>query len=146
MAISGERKAKGRAARPARSLSRLGGLLAAIAVIAQLVALPYHHPQPRHELSAVAAELQATFGPTAVLCTQGDDPSSPAQDRHEGSCDLGCPLCQFASHTVLLEAPPPALPERLAIVDGPPPARPDFVRPRVGAIRFAQPRAPPLFA
>jgi hypothetical protein len=146
VAKPGERKAKGRAARPARSASRLAALLAAIAVFVQLVALPYHHPQARHDLSAVAAELQATFGPTAVLCTQSDDTSSPSQDRHPDGCDLGCPLCQFASHAFLLEAQPPALPERLAIVDAPPLARPDFLRPRASAIRFAQPRAPPLFA
>ena len=94
----------------------------------------------------VAAELKATFGPAAVLCTQGDDASSPTPDRQPGGCDAGCPLCQFASHAVLLEAPPPALPERLAIADGPPPTRGDFLRPRASAIRFAQPRAPPLFA
>jgi len=128
-------------------LSRLATLLAAIAVVAQLVALSYHHPQARHDLSLVAAELKATFGPAAVLCTQADDGSSPATRQGlPGGCDAGCPLCQFASQAVLLEAPPPALPERLAIVDGPPPTRADFVEPRLGAIRLAQPRAPPSFA
>jgi hypothetical protein len=126
---------------------RLTILLAAIAVFAQLVALPYHHPQERRDLSIVAAELKATFGPNAVLCTQGDDGSSPAaHDRLPGLCDAGCPLCQFASYAALLEAPPPALPERLAIADGPPPTRGDFLLPRASAIRFAQPRAPPDFA
>jgi hypothetical protein len=122
-------------------------LLAAIAVVAQLVALPYHHPLEARDLSVVAAELKATFGPAAILCTHGDDGSSPAtRDRQPGGCDAGCPLCQFASQAVLLEAPPPTLPERLAIVDGAPPTHPDFLRPRLGAIRFAQPRAPPFFA
>jgi hypothetical protein len=131
--------------RGARALPRLATLLAALAVFAQLVALPYHHPSTGHDLAAVAAELRATFGKAAVLCTQGDDGSSPA--THEpGGCDASCPLCQFASQAALLESPPPALPERLAIVEGPPPARADFLRPRVSAIRFAQPRAPPAFA
>ena len=121
-------------------------LLAALAVFAQLVALPYHHPSARHDLAAAAAELKATFGAAAVLCTQSDDPSSPARDHQRGGCDAGCPLCQFASHAVLLEAPPPALPERLAIADGPPPARGDFLLPRASAIQFAQPRAPPFVA
>jgi hypothetical protein len=128
-------------------LSRLATLLAAFAVFAQLVALPYHHrPSAPNDLAAVAAELKATFGPAAVLCTQSDDPSSPAPERRQSDCDAGCPLCQFASHAILLEAPPPALPERLAIVDGQPPTRGDFVQPRARAIRFAQPRAPPSFA
>ena len=141
-----ERNGEKARARPARALPRLATLLAALAVFAQLVALPYHHPPARHDLSIVAAELKATFGPAAVLCTQGDDGSSPAHDHQPGGCDAGCPLCQFASHAALLEAPPPALPERLAIVDGPPPTRADFLRPRARAIRFAQPRAPPFFA
>jgi hypothetical protein len=121
-------------------------LLATLAVFAQLVALPYHHPSTRNDLAAIAAELKATFGPAAVLCTQSDDPSPPTHDRQQDGCDAGCPLCQFASQAALLEAPPPALPERLAIVDGPPPTRGDFLLPRANAIRFAQPRAPPAFA
>ena len=146
MAKTGERKADRRRARPARILSRLATLLAALAVFAQLVALPYHHPSARHDLTTIAAELKATFGPTAVLCAQSDDSSSPTPDRQQSGCDPGCPLCQFASHAILLEAPPPALPERLAIVDGPPPTRGDLSPPRASAVRFAQPRAPPLFA
>ena len=141
VATTGERKA-GR--RGARATSRLAMLLAALAVFVQLVVLSYHHPSAQHDLAAVAAELKATFGPTAVLCTQSDDASTPGR-QHVG-CDAGCPLCQFASHAALLEAPPPALPERLAIVDGPPPARSDFLLPRARAVRFAQPRAPPSFA
>jgi hypothetical protein len=135
-----------RGARPARALPRLAMLLAALAIFAQLVALPYHHPSAQHDLAAVAAQLKATFGPAAVLCTQSDDPSSPAPDRQRDGCDASCPFCQFASHAIVLEAPPPALPERLAIVDGPPPTRGDFIWPRASAIRFAQPRAPPLTA
>jgi hypothetical protein len=146
VANAGAKRAGQRGARPAGALPRLATLLAALAVFAQLVALPYHHPSAQQELSAVAAELKATFGPAAVLCTQSDDPSSPAPDHQRGGCDVGCPLCQFASHAILLEAPPPALPERLAIADGPPPTRGDFVQPRARAIRFAQPRAPPSFA
>ena len=136
-----------RGARPARVLLRLATLLAAFAVFAQLAALPYHHrPSARNDLAAVAVELKATFGPAAVLCTQSDDPSSPAPERRQSNSDAGCPLCQFASQAILLEAPPPALPERLAIVDGRPPTRGDAVRPRARAIRFAQPRAPPSVA
>ena len=131
--------------RGARALPRLATLLAALAVFAQLVALPYHHSPAQGDLSIVAAELRATFGKAAVLCTQGDDGSPPATHEPNG-CDAGCPLCQFASQAVLLEAPPPALPERLAIVEGPPPTRGEFLQPRAAAIRFAQPRAPPAFA
>ena len=146
VAIAGKRKAARRSARPARAATRFATLLAALAVFAQLVVLPYHHPSAQHDLASVAAELKATFGSAAVLCTQSDDPSSPTHDRQPGGCDVGCPLCQFASQVALLEAPPPALPERLAIADGPPPTHADFLRPRASAIRFAQPRAPPFFA
>jgi hypothetical protein len=126
--------------------TRFATLLAALAVFAQLVALPYHHPSAQHDLAEVAAELEATFGPAAVLCTQSDDPASQTHDRQRDGCDAGCPLCQFASHAALLEAPPPVLPERLAIAAGPQPTRGDFPLPRASAIRFAQPRAPPSFA
>ena len=140
---NGDAKRAGR--RGAWALPRLATLLAALAVFAQLVALPYHRPSAQGDLSIVAAELRATFGKAAVLCTQGDDGSSPA--THEpGGCDAGCPLCQFASQVALLAPPPPALPVRLAIADGPPPAHGDFLLPRARAIRFAQPRAPPFFA
>ena len=143
MTTTGERKAGRRAARAA---PRLATLLAALAVFAQLVALPFHHPSARQDLAAVAAELKATFGPAAVLCAQSDDPSSPAPDHQRDGCDASCPLCQFASHVALLDSPPPALPKRLAIVDGPPPSHSDVLRPRARANRFAQPRAPPFFA
>jgi hypothetical protein len=146
VAIPDERKAGMRSARPVRAATRFATLLAALAVFAQLIALPYHHPSPQHDLASVAAELKATFGPTAVLCTQNDDPSSPTRDHQPDGCDVGCPLCQFASHAALLEAPPPALPERLAIAHGAPPTHAGFFRPRASAIRFAQPRAPPFFA
>lgn len=133
-------------ARPARRISRWATLLAAIAVFVQLAALPYHHMPSGRDLATVAADLKAAFGPTALLCAQVDDRSSPAPNRPQGGHDLGCPLCQFASHAVLLDAPPPALPMRLAIVDGAPPPQAEFTSPRAGAIRLAQPRAPPAFA
>ena len=136
--------AQGRA-RKSRFL-RLASLLAAIAVFAQLAALPYHHLQTTRDLSAVAAELKATFGAAAVLCAQADDASSPTPERHHGGCDVGCPLCQFASHLALLEPPPPTLPERLAIIDRVAPARIDFERPTARPMRLAQPRAPPSIA
>lgn len=141
MTATGERRT---ARRGARATTRLATLLATLAVFVQLLVLPYHLPPAQHDLAAVAAELKATFGPTAVLCTQRDDSSTPG--RQYVGCDAGCPLCQFASHLALLEAPSPGLPERLAIVDGPPLTPSDIVRPRARALRFAQPRAPPFFA
>jgi len=143
---TGDRTAGRRGARPAPALSRLATLFAALAVFAQFVALPYHHPLPQNDLAAIAAELEATFGPAAVLCTQSESPSSPTHDRQQAGCDAACPLCQFASHAALLATPQPSLPERLAINEAATPTRGDFLRPRAGAIRFAQPRAPPLFA
>jgi len=121
-------------------------LIAALALFAQLLALPYHHPQTRPDLAAVAASLKATFGDAATLCVQADDATPSAPERHQNPCDVGCPLCQFAAQTALLEAPPPALPERLALAGAPllPPA--DFAPARPSSNPFAQPRAPPLEA
>ena len=145
MAKRGKRAARRRTG-SVRPRSGVVLLLAAIALVAQLVALPYHHPQPQSELTAVAADLQATFGDAARLCAQTDDRTSPAPAPRSGDCNPVCPLCQFAAQAFLIDAPPPTLPERLAISNDAPPARVDFLGPRVGRIRFAQPRAPPVSA
>ena len=120
--------------------------VAAVALFVQLLVLPAHHPETRPDLAAVAASLKATFGDAAVLCAQSDDatPSSPA--RQHASCNIACPLCQFAAQTALIDAPPPTLPERLALAGAllPPPA--DFAPARPNANRIAQPRGPPAEA
>ncbi|THD45705.1 MAG: hypothetical protein E7774_07520 [Bradyrhizobium sp.] len=125
----------------------MANLLAALALFAQLLALPYHHPQAHTELAAVSASLKATFGPSAILCTQAtnDAPTTPQHRRQP--CGFGdCPLCQFAAQTVLFDAPPPALPRRLALPGAPLPPPADFAPVHSPARGFAQARAPPLEA
>ena len=129
-----------------RRTATWASLIAAVALFAQLLALPYHHPETRPDIAAVAAALKATFGDAASLCTQADDSAPGAPERHHAPCSDGCPLCQFAAQTVLFDAPPPALPERLAPASAPPPPSADFAPARPNANRFAQPRAPPLAA
>jgi hypothetical protein len=128
-----------------RRIARWANLIAAVALFGQLLALPYHHPETRPDLAAVAASLKATFGDAAALCTQADDAAPGAPERHQAPCS-GCPLCQFAAQTVLFDPPPPALPERLALTGAPLPPPADFAPARSQSHRFAQPRAPPLAA
>ncbi len=139
-------KRRGGARAPSsRALSRLAVLLAAFALFAQLMALPYHHANARPDTASVAATLKATFGDSAFLCAQaGDEASSTSPERRQGHCDDGCPLCQFAAQAVLLVAPAPALPARLDGAHEPPTAHADFDWDKPRPTGFAQPRAPPL--
>ena len=136
---------RGARAASARVFPRLAVLLAAFALFAQLMALPYHHPQARPDMASVAATLRATFGDSAVLCAQADDDASPTSpERRQGHCDDGCPLCQFAAQAVLLVAPtPPSLPARLDAGAAPLTARADFAWEKPRPTGFAQARAPP---
>ncbi len=140
------RSAQGRSARRRSGFASWANLVAALALFAQLLALPYHHPQGRPDLAAVEASLKATFGAAATLCSQADDAAPGAPERHQGPCDAGCPLCQFAAQTTLFETAPPALPERLALLVAPLPPPADFAPARPNPNAFAQPRAPPLEA
>jgi hypothetical protein len=143
------KKARGRR-RGARALSahafpRLAVLLAAFALFAQLMALPYHHAEARPDLSSVAATLRAEFGDSAVLCAQADDDAfSSSPERGQGHCDDGCPLCRFAAQAVLFVAPPPSLPARVEVAEAPLRARADCVSEKPSPTGFAQPRAPPF--
>ncbi len=135
---------RGRRGALARALPRLAVLLAAFALFAQLLALPYHRAGAQPDLTSVAATLKATFGQSAVLCAQADDEtSSTSPERRQGHCDDGCPLCQFAAQAALLVSPTPSLPARFDIAAAPLTARADFGWARPSPIRFAQPRAPP---
>ncbi len=121
MAGAGKRERRRRRARPgvAAFRSPLTAVVAALALVFQLVALPYHQalsaPLPTAEASDVAsisAELKAVFGDAAALCVQTDDKGGPAAPA--GDCDDHCPLCQFAAEAAALIAPDTSfLPERL---------------------------------
>jgi hypothetical protein len=145
-AVERTRSVKVRGAAPRRRLAPWANLIGAFVLFAQLLALPYHHPQTRTDLAAVEASLKATFGDAATLCAQANDAAPGAPARHQNPCDVGCPLCQFAAQTALFETAPPALPERIALVGAPLPPPADFASARPKSNLFAQPRAPPLEA
>ncbi len=97
--------------------SPLTALVVALSLVFQLAAIPYHQAllvsgMAAPDAAAIAAELRATFGDAASLCTQSDDKGAPASPA--GECDDHCPLCQFAAQAASLIAPDaPALPARL---------------------------------
>jgi hypothetical protein len=98
--------------------SPLVTVVAALALLFQLVAVPHHQalsvpiaPSAAADVAAVAAELKATFGDAAALCVQFDGKGSP--DAPAGDCDDHCPLCRFAAQAAVLLAPDlPVLPRR----------------------------------
>ena len=131
----------------ARVFPRLAVALAAIALFAQLMALPYRHAEARPDLSSVAATLRAEFGDSAVLCAQADDDAfTSSPERRHGHCDDGCPLCQFAAQAALLAPPAPSLPARLEAAEAPLTARADSISEKPSPTGSAQPRAPPFEA
>lgn len=139
------KRRSGARAPSSRAFPRLAVLLAAFALFAQLIALPYHHAIARSDIASVAATLKATFGDSAILCAQADDEaSSTSPERRQGHCDDGCPLCQFAAQAVLLVPPAPSLPARFEVAAAPLTPRADFARGKPSPTGFAQPRAPPF--
>ncbi len=99
--------------------SPLTALVAALALLFQLAVVPYHQALSAPiaapgavDVAGVAAELQATFGAAAALCTETDGKGGPLAPA--GDCDDHCPLCHFAAQAGALVAPDaPALPDRL---------------------------------
>jgi len=127
----------------ARAWSRLATLVAALALFAQLLALPYHRPPAETDLSAVAASLKAAFGDNAILCVQADEGAPGAPERRQGHCDDGCPLCQFSAQMVLLAAPVPTAPEHLDIVAAPSTTHADFAPAAFALTGLPPSRGPP---
>ena len=99
--------------------SPLTSVVAALALVFQLFAVPYHQalsapigaPAAVVDVASVAAKLKATFGNAAALCIQSDGKDGPAAPA--GDCDDHCPLCHFAAQAALSTPDAPALPERL---------------------------------
>jgi len=125
-------------------------IVVALALVIQLVAIPYHQalsapigPPTATDLTSVAAKLKATFGDAAALCVRSDDGGAPGAPA--GDCDDHCPLCQFAAQAAALVAPDaPALPERLDAA-----CRTLGAEPAADAVPFRAPRqnrarAPPF--
>jgi hypothetical protein len=108
-----------RRARPCLAAFRspFAAAVAVLALIVQLVAVPYHQAliapvatQAAADVASVAAELKATFGEAASLCVQSDN----GKPSPTGDCDDHCPLCHFrVQAAALMAADPPALPTRM---------------------------------
>ncbi len=79
----------------------LSSLVAALALLVQLFALPYHDVlSAPADIATVAADLKATFGEAAAVCVQTDGKGGPAAPARD--CDDHCPLCRFASEAAAL--------------------------------------------
>jgi hypothetical protein len=126
--------------RSSRTLTRLGAILAALALLSQSLALAVPAMPVARDARAAQTELSALLGPGVVVCAQADDPGAPAPP----DCHDTCPLCQGLAHAVLFDAPTPvllqtppfALSETLGVrppVRGPPPP----------PLAFALARGPP---
>ena len=107
-----DRRRAGARPRRATLFSRLGLWLAAIALLAQnlAVAAPL-----LAATSAPGADLAALVGPGVVLCAHADEPGAPG---HLGDACDHCPLCRLAAsgHALDLAEPPPlAAPARLVV-------------------------------
>jgi len=112
---SGSRRRKGRT-RLREARGALTGLLAALALVVQLLAVPYHqaHEPPGFAATSasVVAALKATFGDAAALCVEPRGKGAPLSS---GECDDQCLLCRFASQAGAVVAPNvPALAARFA--------------------------------
>lgn len=127
-----QHETRGRSARfgVAAFRSPLASFFVALALLAQLAALPYHRSLVAAEMAApspaqIVAELKATFGEAAQLCVQTDNSGAPASPA--GHCDDDCPLCRFSSQLHAVVAPDaPGLPaplEALALAAPPAPDR-----------------------
>ncbi len=115
--------------------SPLVAVAAAIALLFQLVAIPYHQAraapiaaQGVPDVASIAAVLKAAFGDAASLCVQSDGKGGP--DAPAGDCDDHCRLCRFAAQAAALVAPDlPVLPARFEL-----PVRTLGAAPEAGAL------------
>ncbi|MBV9289236.1 MAG: hypothetical protein JO288_15705 [Hyphomicrobiales bacterium] len=129
-----------------RSASALIGIVAALALMVQLLAVPYHQARAADgyapDVGRISAALRATFGDAAVLCTESEGKGAPTPS---GCCDDQCLLCRSASQAFYLVAPDgPGLPVRQETI-----VRTLGAAPERGAVPLfaGQPnraRAPPL--
>ena len=113
-----ERRKRRTRFRVAAFRSPLAAIVVALALLLQVVVLPYHQAlsapiaaSSASDIGSIAAGLKATFGDAATLCVQSDDKGAPAAPA--GDCDDHCPLCRFSTEVAALIAPDlPALPGR----------------------------------
>jgi hypothetical protein len=127
--------------------SSAGVLAVALALIVQLIVIPYHHavlataPAPS-DFAAIAADLKATFCDAAALCVEADDKGAPGAPAH--SCDDECPLCRLAGEAGMLVPDAPEVPSRLIIISGTLSAAPEIPAFLAREGEPHQARAPPL--
>ena len=105
-------------ARRRRCRSPLVAAVALLALLFQLIALPYHQarsapiaPQPASDVASVAASPEGDVRRRGLALRPVRRQRRPP--RPAGDCDDHCPLCQFAAQAATLLAPAlPVLPAR----------------------------------
>ena len=126
--------------------SALIGLVAALALIVQLFALPDRQRGGADgyvpDAAGISAALKAAFGDAASLCAESNGKGAPTP---AACCDDRCPLYRFASQGFSLSAPDGAgLPARRETIDRTLGAAPERGAVPLVASQPNRARAPPL--
>ena len=99
--------------------SPLTAFIVALALIVQLIAMPYQQALAGPALAGsdaatIAADLKAIFGDAAGFCAHIDDKGAPSPHGPCNHCDDQCPLCRFVAQAAAFVPPDaPALPGQL---------------------------------
>jgi hypothetical protein len=102
----------------ARFRSAVTAFAVALALVVQLIALPYQQAlagpaSAGSGTAAIAADLKAMFGDAAGFCAHVDDKSAPTPHGPCNHCDDQCQLCRFVAQAAAFASPDaPSLPRR----------------------------------
>jgi hypothetical protein len=143
------------ATRPARRSdtsfrSALTSFAVALALVVQLIAMPYQQALARPAFAgsgaaSIAADLQAMFGDAAGFCAHVDDRIAPAPHGPCNHCDGQCPLCRPAAQAAaLVPLDAPNLPRGPATGRHPIGPAPEFGAFSACPTQRNRARAPPL--
>jgi len=141
----------GRARRRSASFrSALTAFCVALALVVQLIAMPYQQALAGPALAAsdtaaIATGLKAIFGDAAGFCAHIDDKGAPTPHGPCNHCDDQCPLCRFVAQAAAFVPPDaPALPGRPAAVRHAIGSAPEFGAFSACPAQRNRARAPPL--
>jgi hypothetical protein len=130
--------------------SALTAFAVALALIVQLIAMPYQQALAGPALAdsdtgAIAADLKAIFGDAAGFCAHIDDKGAPAPHGPCNHCDDQCPLCRLVCDAAAFVPPDsPTLPLRLNVARYAIGSAPDFGAFAAYPAQRNRARAPPL--
>jgi hypothetical protein len=130
--------------------SALTAFAVALALIVQLIAMPYQQALAGPALAgpdtaAIAADLRAIFGDAAGLCAHIDDKGAPAPHGPCNHCNEQCPLCRSVAEAAAFVPPnAPTLPIRLNVARYAIGSAPDFGAFSACPAQRHRARAPPL--